>query len=169
MTRNPDGPVPILLVGVDEDQSPVVVSTAAALAAQLGATVVCLNVQSGRLITQRLPEPLDRPTGQVGFDDGDEPDNRFPEALDKHLTEVFSAAGVSWEAREVEGDPGKALARVAEELDATMIVVGTRRPGIRGRIEQLVDGSVAVHLAHRQSRPVLVVPQDPSQTGRLPW
>lgn len=167
--QNPGTTELTVILGIDEDQSPVVANTAARLASQLGAKVLCVNVQSGRLTTQRLPHHTSQASPADGFDDGNEPDNVLPQGLHHHLEQVFAAAGVSWEAREVEGDPSKALAQIAQEQDAVMIVVGTRRPGIRSKIEELVDGSVAVALAHRQSLPVLVVPQVSTETGQLPW
>ena len=57
------------------------------------------------------------------------------------------------------GDPSHALAAVAEERDAVMIVVGSQAG--RRRIAELLTGSVAAHLTHQQHRPILVVPHDP--------
>ena len=57
-----------------------------------------------------------------------------------------------------------------EELDARYIVVGTREAGLRGSVREFFNGSVAVHLAHRQHRPVIVVPLAPIEGGeKLPW
>jgi len=169
MSTSPENPAQTIIVGVDQDQAQVVVAETAKLAALLGARVVCVNVQSGRFITQRLPESLGDSGPAGGFDDGNEPDNVFPPALEAHLESVFTSAGVSWEALELEGDPAKTLSRVAEEYNALMIVVGTRRKGMRSRMEQFIDGSIAVNLTHKQARPVLVVPQVVSESGRLPW
>ena len=51
-----------------------------------------------------------------------------------------------------------------------MIVVGTRHPRLRGGLHHFLTGSVALRLAHRPYRPVIVVPVEPSAHGeRLPW
>jgi nucleotide-binding universal stress UspA family protein len=48
-----------------------------------------------------------------------------------------------------------AIVRVADELDANLIVIGSRG---RGHIASLVLGSVSHHVVHQARRPVLVVP-----------
>ena len=51
-----------------------------------------------------------------------------------------------------------------------MIVVGSRRRGMRSGLKEFFGGSVAAQLAHRQHRPVVVVPVDPVAPGApLPW
>lgn len=45
-----------------------------------------------------------------------------------------------------------------------MLVIGTRE-GARGALREAVHGSVAAQLAHRQHRPVVVVPLDPVPFG----
>ena len=56
------------------------------------------------------------------------------------------------------------LARVARESGATLIVIGSRRPGIGGWMNHLIGGSTAGHLAHTQPLPVTIVPLSPEQT-----
>lgn len=59
---------------------------------------------------------------------------------------------------------------LADELEGDAIVVGTRKPGLRTTAHDFFNGSVAVHLAHRQHRPVIVVPLNPVASGEsLPW
>jgi nucleotide-binding universal stress UspA family protein len=55
------------------------------------------------------------------------------------------------------GDPAARLARVADEVRATLIVVGSRG---RGRTGSLLLGSVSQSLASSPSRPVVVVPPE---------
>ena len=44
------------------------------------------------------------------------------------------------------------------QIDARLIVVGTRKRGFGESIREFFTGSVAARLAHRQHRPILVVP-----------
>jgi nucleotide-binding universal stress UspA family protein len=51
-----------------------------------------------------------------------------------------------------------------------LIIVGSRRGGVRAGLKQFLTGSVAAHLAHRQHRPVVVIPVAPVAEGKpLPW
>ena len=77
---------------------------------------------------------------------------------------------VAVEFRELAGATGRALSRLAEVLDAEMIVVGSRRGGLRASVHDFFGGSVAVNLAHRQPRPLVVIPVTPLSEGtRAPW
>ncbi len=53
-----------------------------------------------------------------------------------------------------EGKPAEEIIALAEELDADLVVVGSRRAG---RTKRLIAGSVSEGVVHRASRPVLVV------------
>ncbi len=68
---------------------------------------------------------------------------------------------VHWTFSTLAGEPARALSRLADTINACVIVVGTRERGLGARLEELLVGSVAVHLTHRQGRPVLVIPLDP--------
>jgi nucleotide-binding universal stress UspA family protein len=49
------------------------------------------------------------------------------------------------EFRELAGAVAHALARLAELLHADMIIVGSRRPGVRSSLREFLEGSVAAH------------------------
>ena len=53
-----------------------------------------------------------------------------------------------------EGQPAEETIALAEELDADLVVVGSRRVG---RVKRLITGSVSEGVVHRASCPVLVV------------
>jgi nucleotide-binding universal stress UspA family protein len=76
---------------------------------------------------------------------------------------------VRWTVRSLVGDPAMALKAVAEEVNAPLIVVGTRRRGFGETIREFFTGSVAARLAHRQHRPVLVVPLQEPVPDDEPW
>lgn len=82
-----------------------------------------------------------------------------------------ASAAVPWVLHYLAGRPDRALTHLARAVDAAAIVVGTRAPGPGSKLRELVDGSVAVHLAHHQHRPVLTVPLDVVDwtATRSPW
>lgn len=53
-----------------------------------------------------------------------------------------------------EGRPAEEIIALAEELDADLVVVGSRRVG---RVKRLITGSVSEGVVHRAPCPVLVV------------
>ena len=65
---------------------------------------------------------------------------------------------MDWTLRTLAGDPARALARLAAETNAPMIIVGTSERGLSHRLSEALNGSVGAWLSHHQSRPVLVVP-----------
>lgn len=78
--------------------------------------------------------------------------------------------GVEWYCRAIAGDSAAQLAYAADEVDAVIIIVGTHRPGRWASMREFLNGPVTVHLAHRQHRPVVVIPLHPAPDGsNLPW
>ncbi|MBJ7359378.1 universal stress protein [Nocardioides sp.] len=72
-----------------------------------------------------------------------------------HAVEKVEAAGVTASVRLVDAKPAEALVQVGNELDATVIVVGTNGESpLRGAI----IGSTPHKLLHLTNRPVLCVP-----------
>ena len=150
-----------VVVGVIPGQPDAVVLEAAVFASRLGGELVCASVDVTRHpVSERadgtvtsVPDDLDLPRLEEmgGFD---------PE-LAAHLATVLAGRGVAWSTRVLSGDAAEALGQLANTLDAAMIVVGTRDPGLRGTLHEIFEGSVAAHLAHRQHRPVLVIPINP--------
>jgi nucleotide-binding universal stress UspA family protein len=160
---------PCIVVGVTAKQPAVVVQQAARFARYFEAGLVCAHVDPGSYVV------AERPDGSVDARpiDPDVPDwscSPFDESLTRRITAVAREEQVRVSFRELAGDVGHALARLAEVLQAEMIVVGSRRGGIRTSMHEFFGGSVAVHLAHGQPRPVVVVPVAPVPSGAaLPW
>jgi nucleotide-binding universal stress UspA family protein len=157
-----------VLVGVTTDQPAAVVTQAVTFARHFGATLVCAHVAAQHHVIEEHPDGSveSRPL------DPDAPEwtsATFDPDLARRIVELTAEAGVTVEFRELAGDVGHALGRLAEVLGAAMIVVGSRRGRFRTSMHDFLSGSVAVHLAHRQPRPVVVVPLDPQPQGRLPW
>jgi nucleotide-binding universal stress UspA family protein len=154
--RKITGPV---LMGVVPGQPLAVAHRAAELAYSLGVKLVCAYVD----VTTYLAEEPDGRTEALPIDpDGIDDDiEGISAAIKNHLHEALDDTGIVWSFVTLAGEPARALGRVAESTDASVIVVGTRERGLGARFEELLVGSVAVHLTHRQHRPVLVVPLAP--------
>lgn len=162
-----DGPAPVLVAVVPE-QPPAVVRTAASFAHRLGTDLLCAWVDTSRYVLAQMPDgalatlPLDPDLVEAPAD-GIDP------GLETAIAATLDPLPVRWSARSLAGGAAQELAALAEEVDAAMIVVGTREAGWRGSLHELLGGSVAVQLAHRQHRPVMVVPLDPdSDAAALP-
>lgn len=154
--RRITGPV---LMGVVPGQPLAVAHRAVELAYSLNVKLVCAYVD----VTSYLAEEPDgrieaRPIDPDGIDDDIE---GISAAIKERLREALDGIGIGWAFVTLSGDPARALGRLAESADASVIVVGTRERGLGARFEELLVGSVAVHLTHRQHRPVLVVPLAP--------
>jgi nucleotide-binding universal stress UspA family protein len=69
--------------------------------------------------------------------------------------EVARRHGFDATARTAEGKVWRAIVDTADEIDAKVIVVGTRG---HGGLQSLMIGSVANGVVHHSNRPVLVIP-----------
>jgi nucleotide-binding universal stress UspA family protein len=157
-----------VVVGVFPGQPDRVVREAAVFAARFHAELVCAQVEQNRYLVLELP---DGTISSLPFDP-DLPELQeatFDPELEAHLAEVLPTS-TNWSTRALAGEPAEALGNLADTLHAAMIVVGTRRRGMRSGVGEFFAGSVAVHLAHRQRRPVVVVPLTPvAPDSALPW
>ncbi|GAA2848475.1 universal stress protein [Paenarthrobacter ilicis] len=145
-----------ILVGVVPGQNPAVVDTAARLAKATGSALVC-GYSDVTLY------PVDGTTGgpAAPIDPDDGADTDVPGDLSSALTGHLAGSGINWSTVLLAGEPAHALARQAEAMGASMIVVGTRDHTLASAIKEMTAGSVARHLFRCQPRPVLVVPINP--------
>jgi len=158
----------VVVVGVTPDQPPRVLKVAAKHAALLGVPLMIVNVDVMRFVTYEDPDgsvhsaPLDADI-DTGADD--------LAAVTAQATALLDGHDVVWSVQQVVGDPALALKKVAEQRDARLIVVGTRRRGFGESVREFFTGSVAARLAHRQTRPVLVVPlgEPVPDDEDIPW
>lgn len=128
------------IVGVAPGQPDAVALQATVSASHFAAELVCAWVDAGRYM---VSEHLDGSMSTLSFD----PDNT-----------------------DLADDPALALGHIAETLGASVIIVGTRESGTRGGLQAIFTGSIAVRLAHRRHRPVVMIPLAPvSFDERLPW
>ncbi|XAS67376.1 universal stress protein [Micrococcaceae bacterium Sec5.7] len=159
------GPPP-LLVGVMPGQHPEVLRTAGMLAGKLAAPLLCAYVDEASYLVEWDPA---RSAHRLSLHpDKDDADIR---AVTQDLKSVIGTAtegsSVAWTLRTLAGDPARALARLAAESNAPMIIVGTSEKGLGHRISEALNGSVAAWLSHHQSHPVLVVPYRMPAHGEL--
>lgn len=147
-----------ILVGVVPGQRPVVVERAAEVALSAGLPLVCafvdVTVYPVDGSTGGPAAPID-PDGVVDDVEG------VPESLRTAIDTQLADADLNWSVVALAGEPARALAREAEDIGASMIVVGSREHRLGSAIKELTSGSIAKQLFHRQDRPVLVVPVDP--------
>lgn len=145
-----------VIVGIIPEQTPRVLQEAAHYAQLLGAPLVVVHVDVTRFVTYEDPDgyvhsaPVD-----ISVQAGEGELEAVKAAAQQHLVNF----GGTWEVRQLVGDPALAIKHFADKIDARLIVVGTRKRGFGESIRQFFTGSVAARLAHRQHRPVLVVPQ----------
>lgn len=78
--------------------------------------------------------------------------------VEAEATKILEGHEVDWTVRQLVGDPAMAMKHLADQLDAKLLVVGTRKRGLGESIREFFTGSVAARLAHRQQRPILVIP-----------
>jgi len=77
-----------------------------------------------------------------------------------HGREIAGTAGLTLESRVVrrEGSESQTILAEADEIDADVVVCGSRG---RGAVARSLLGSTSTRVLHHASRPVLVVPADP--------
>lgn len=145
-----------VIAGVTPGQNPRVVREAARYASLLGAPLVVVHVDVTRFVTYEDPDgfvhsaPID-----LNIDAGAQ---EF-ELVERETAEYLADSGIEWETRQLVGDPALAIKHFSAEIQAQLIVVGTRKRGLGESIREFFTGSVAARLSHRQGLPLLVVPQ----------
>ena len=157
-----------VIVALRPGQPRRVLAEAMRFAGLLSAPLVVVHVDVTRFVTFEDPDgmvhsaPID-----LNIDTGAE---EFAE-VQAETEKMLAGSGATWTARQLVGDPALAIKHLAGELDAQLIVVGTRSRGIGESIREFFTGSVAARLSHRQSRPILVVPlEEPVPDDKKdPW
>jgi nucleotide-binding universal stress UspA family protein len=155
-----------IVVGVTPKQPLIVLWQAVGFAREFNARLVCANVEAGNYVV------AEHPNGSVESRpiDPDQPDWNtaiFDGSLAARIRAIADKKGVRVEFRELAGDIAHALGRLAEVLNAEMIIVGSRRGGLRSTMHEVFGGSVAAHLAHRQPRPVVIIPLPEPESSRI--
>ncbi|PWH05745.1 universal stress protein [Brachybacterium endophyticum] len=165
MTRS----IPTVVVGVVPGQHSRVVAEAATFAERFGGELVCASVDASSYTLERRPDGTVTAL-PVDPDAFEEIVEEFDPGLREAISTTLAGRSVSWSTVALAGPPAQELTRLADQVDAAMIVVGTRESGIRASLREFLSGSVAVHLAHHQHRPVVVIPLAAhGEDITLPW
>jgi nucleotide-binding universal stress UspA family protein len=144
-----------VIAGVIPDQPPRVLKEAARYAKLFQAPLVVVHVDVTRFVTYEDPDgyvhsaPID-----LNIAAGEGELTKVQDAA----ASVLGESGLEWTVRQLVGDPAMALKHFADQIDARLLVVGTRKRGIGESIREFFTGSVGARLAHRQHRPILIVP-----------
>lgn len=151
----PEGVHGAVIVGMVPEMPDRVLKEAGRYASLLGVHLLVVHVDVTRFVTYEDPDgyvhtaPIDINIA-AGETDLAEVTRMAKEVLEGH--------DLDWSVRQLVGDPALAMKHLAEQVDAKLLVVGTRKRGLGESIREFFTGSVAARLTHRQHRPVLVVP-----------
>ncbi|MBW9109719.1 universal stress protein [Microbacterium ureisolvens] len=144
-----------VIAGVIPDQSPRVLKEAARYAQLFQAPLVVVHVDVTRFVTYEDPDgyvhsaPID-----INIAAGEGELAKVQDAA----ASVLGDSGPEWTVRQLVGDPAMAIKHFADQIDARLLVVGTRKRGFGESVREFFTGSVGARLAHRQHRPILIVP-----------
>jgi nucleotide-binding universal stress UspA family protein len=147
-----------LVVGVRPDPAELVILTALSMAQATGAPhIYFAYADPSRYVVKEYADGTVRHES-IDPDGLDDTWRSIETRLTDRLRSVIPEGPVRWSFRYLAGRPDRALTHLARVVDAAAIVVGTRAPGPRAYLKEIIEGSVAVQLAHHQHRPVLTVP-----------
>jgi nucleotide-binding universal stress UspA family protein len=146
-----------VIVGIVSDQPAEVIATAADYAAHFDAELICAHVDDSRYTVETRTDGSVR-SMPIDPDTTAEAATEFDPELHDRIAAALTGTNVEWSTRALAGSPAQELDRLAEEVDARMIIVGVRRAGIRGSLHEFFNGSVAIQLSRHQHRPLVVVP-----------
>ncbi|MBV8999762.1 MAG: universal stress protein [Solirubrobacterales bacterium] len=133
-----------ILVGYDETPgSQRALERAATLAKALGAKLVVTSVTPLMVSIGRSGGPID-PT---------DPPEKHAKELEA-ARQYLEGQGVQAEYQPAVGEPADAIVQLADQVDADLIVVGTREPNL---IQRLTGQSVSEAVSHHTHRDVLIV------------
>lgn len=144
-----------VIVGVVPGQSSRVLKEGARFAKLLGAHLLVVHVDVTRFVTYEDPDGYVH-SAPIDLDIASGADALAE--ITREAAAVLDPLGIAWSPRQLVGDPALAMKHLAEQVDARLFVIGTRKRGIGESIREFFTGSVAARLAHRQHRTLLVVP-----------
>jgi nucleotide-binding universal stress UspA family protein len=158
-----------ILVAVDYSPvSEAVFQHAMALAKASDGQLMLVHVLHGDELVSpmTLPSGLDSiywtPGSEIDLDDWRRDWEKFETAcLEqlRHYVRIANANGVKAELRQVIGHPGRSICKMARIWAAQLVVVGNRG---RGKLAELVLGSVSNYVLHHSPCAVLIIKPSPT-------
>ena len=143
-----------LILGAPWPVPPRLVYAAAELAAALGVHLVCAYVDPSSVLTEWEPSQL---RTALSLDPVVNEEALYPaNEVRSRITDLLGPDGTAWSFRELHGDVGSALARLADSTGACMVMVGNGRPGVLAKLSRSMEGAVADRLTRLQNSPVVV-------------
>jgi nucleotide-binding universal stress UspA family protein len=146
----PTGSGPKIMVGLDGSPG----STAALGWAMREAPLRRASVEA--LFVWQTPSLAYSAPGFIPFSEA-EIEDQGRRALEQSLAALPEALDVKVYLRVNEGNPAEVIARVANEPEVGLVVVGTRG---HGGVAGLLLGSVSHSLTHTSTKPLVIVPRD---------
>ena len=135
-----------ILVGVDgSPESDRAAAFATKLAIQLDAAIVAAHAVSLLDVWPEHPEA----------GNAHDSHEHVIALMDGPWTETFRRLGIRTRIALLDGPPGRVLLELADQIDADLIVVGSRGAG---QAELFALGDTSTKLVHRSTRPILIVP-----------
>jgi nucleotide-binding universal stress UspA family protein len=142
-----------IVCGVDgSPDSQAALQVAARLAKQLDLRLIAAHVGEPAYVPYAAAAPFGGMAGRYALMEEVESHQEIAEQL---LEQVVATAGVDADRRTAVGVPAERLAEIADEVDAELIVVGSRG---RGAFKAAFLGSVSNALVGVARCPVLIVP-----------
>jgi nucleotide-binding universal stress UspA family protein len=133
-----------IVVGYDDTPgSRRALERAAMLARALGAKLVVTSVTPVMISAGRSAGPIDP---------ADRPEKHAEEL--EQARAYLEGQGLEADYRQAIGEPADAIVELADQVDADMIVIGTREPNL---IQRLTGQSVSEAVSHHTHRDVLIV------------
>lgn len=155
---------PTIVVGLhDADTGRLVLTQAMDLAARLSGQLVVVHVEempiaagvglpaSGMAGPPVVPAPVEPVQGAEDAD-------RWLRDMQAEVAKDLDVDAVPCTFQRAQGDPGHALAELAEETGAYCVVVGSRGEGVWAALGRLFRPSVSRSVLRERTIPVLVVP-----------
>lgn len=135
---------------------------AVSIASQYNARVVFLHVieplgaNARHLVDMYLPEGSVEEMRRKGIADlKQRVHERIQKFIQEEMPEGMAFPGGDPEARVEQGDPAVTVLKMADEIDADLVVMGSHSHSTLG---EFLLGSVAHKVTHHSKRPVLLVP-----------
>ncbi|NVN00521.1 universal stress protein [Arthrobacter sp. SDTb3-6] len=147
-----------IIAGVTPGQDPAVWERALELAESLSAPLIAAFVDPASYLIEWTPGHEILPISLDPILDQEDETAIAASRLKKSLQDAAASYNTTWAMRIIAGDPAPALGRLAEATGASTIVIGTRRPGIMAKVDELVSGSLMHRLLSTQPVPVLGIP-----------